>query len=81
VSKPEIIKIDDVEYVRSDKQKAFDGDIKIVVADRGFVYVGVVEEMDVFNRLKDAGLASREYSGPAGFLGVARLRLSMANAS
>ena len=40
MSKPEVIKIDDVEYVRADASKACDGDIKIVVADRGFVYVG-----------------------------------------
>ena len=36
--KPETIKIDDVEYVRKDS--ATSGDIKIVVLDRGFVYVG-----------------------------------------
>ena len=36
--KPETIKIDDVEYVRKDS--ATSGDIKIVVLDRGFVYIG-----------------------------------------
>ena len=45
------------------------------------VHMGMLdaEEMDAFNRLKDAGLAMREYSGPAGFFGVARLRLLPAN--
>jgi hypothetical protein len=38
--KPETIKIDDVEYVHADAQKATEGDIKIVIVDRGFVYVG-----------------------------------------
>ena len=38
--KPETIKIDDVEYVRADAQRATEGDIKIVIVDRGFVYVG-----------------------------------------
>lgn len=41
MSKPESIKIDDVEYVRKDAQPAA-GEIKIVVLDRGFVYVGRV---------------------------------------
>lgn len=54
MSKPESIKIDDVEYIRADKQKAFDGDIKIVVADRGFVYVGVVDESESFVTLRNA---------------------------
>jgi hypothetical protein len=51
VSKPESIKIDDVEYIRADKldeAKKYEGDIKIVVLDRGFVYVGNVEETDNF---------------------------------
>ena len=34
------ISIDGVEYVRRDSQEGFKGDIKIVVLDRGFVYVG-----------------------------------------
>lgn len=41
MSKPETIKIDDVEYVRKDSAPS-NGDIKIVVLDRGFVYVGRV---------------------------------------
>ncbi len=40
MNKPESIKIDDVEYVRKDATSKYDGDIKIVVADRGFVYIG-----------------------------------------
>ncbi|MFP5471952.1 MAG: hypothetical protein ACLGGV_10195, partial [Bacteroidia bacterium] len=44
VSKPEVIKIDDVEYVRRDT--AAEGEIKIAVLDRGFVYVGQVDRAD-----------------------------------
>jgi hypothetical protein len=40
MSAPNSIKIDSVEYVRADSVKPFGGDIKIVVMDRGFVYVG-----------------------------------------
>ena len=37
---PEVINIDGVEYIRKDGVKATDGDIKIAVLDRGFVYIG-----------------------------------------
>jgi hypothetical protein len=40
MSKPNTIKIDEVEYVRADSVTATEGDIKIIVVDRGFVYVG-----------------------------------------
>ena len=40
MSKPEVIKIDEVEYVRRDAQPDCKGDIRIAVLDRGFVYVG-----------------------------------------
>jgi len=43
MSKPDTIKIDEVEYVRKDAVKGCEGDIKIVVLDRGFVYVGHVK--------------------------------------
>ena len=43
MSKPEVIKIDDVEYVRKDVKNPTDGDIKIIVLDRGFVYIGRVK--------------------------------------
>ena len=43
MSKPEVIKIDEVEYVRLDSAEGFKGDIKIAVLDRGFVYVGHAE--------------------------------------
>ena len=52
LSKPETITIDDVKYVRADSITI--GDIKIVVADRGFVYVGSVEEFDGFVKLTRA---------------------------
>ena len=48
------IKTDDTEYVRADSIKAADGNIKIVVADRGFVYVGVCEEIDGYLKLTSA---------------------------
>lgn len=41
--KPNSIKIDEVEYVRADTLPKFEGDVKIVVMDRGFVYVGVTK--------------------------------------
>ena len=43
MSKPDVIKIDEVEYVRKYTQEGCKGGIKIVVLDRGFVYVGRVE--------------------------------------
>lgn len=46
MSKPETITIDDVKYIRADSvpdTSKFEGDIKIVVLDRGFVYVGRVQ--------------------------------------
>jgi hypothetical protein len=43
MSEPESIKINEVEYVRKDALKSTDGDIKIVVVDRGFVYVGAMK--------------------------------------
>ena len=42
MSKPESIKIDDIEYVRKDAVPDTAGDVKIAVLDRGFVYVGRV---------------------------------------
>ena len=43
MSKPETLMIDDVQYVRADSVKRTEGEIKIVVLDRGFVYVGAVK--------------------------------------
>jgi hypothetical protein len=43
VSKPETMMIDDVKYVRADAVPDVKGDVKLVVLDRGFVYVGRVE--------------------------------------
>ena len=39
---PKTIRINEVEYVRKDSISPPSGDIKIVVLDRGFVYVGHV---------------------------------------
>ena len=46
MTKPQIIKIDDVEYIRKDETT--EGDIKIVVLDRGYIYVGKVTLVDNF---------------------------------
>lgn len=46
MKQPETITIDDVKYIRVDSvsdPKKFEGDIKIAVLDRGFVYVGYVK--------------------------------------
>lgn len=43
MSQPTTIRIDNVEYVRADSVAPREGDIKIVVLDRGFVYIGCVK--------------------------------------
>jgi len=40
---PNTIRIDEIEYVRADAVTKPDGEYKIVVLDRGFVYVGAVK--------------------------------------
>lgn len=47
--KPDVIKIDETEYVRKDSIAATNTEIKIVVLDRGFVYVGK-PAMDEFHK-------------------------------
>ena len=58
MSKPETITIDDVKYVRADSipmKPAVEGPIKIIVVDRGFVYIGqVVSEDEQFVTLANA---------------------------
>lgn len=51
---PNEIKIGDVEYIRKDSIAEMDGDIKIVVLDRGFVYIGAVEMDADFVTIKKA---------------------------
>ena len=51
---PETLRIDDVEYIRKDAVSDTDGDIKIVVLDRGFVYVGNIAKEDDFIVIKNA---------------------------
>jgi hypothetical protein len=51
---PVTLKIDDVEYVRKDEASKSYGDIKIVVLDRGFVYVGHVSTEDDLLTIKNA---------------------------
>ena len=48
MTQPTSIRIDSVEYVRADSVAPREGDIKIVVLDRGFVYVGNVAIKDDF---------------------------------
>jgi hypothetical protein len=43
VSKPETIKIDEVEYVRRDSGSDVKGDTKIVILQRGWIMVGKFE--------------------------------------
>ncbi len=43
MSQPNTISIDNVEYVRKDSIAPPAGDVKIVVLDRGFVYIGVIK--------------------------------------
>lgn len=43
MASPKTIKIDEIEYVRADLAPQYDGEIKIVVLDRGFVYVGATK--------------------------------------
>lgn len=51
---PSTISIDGVEYIRKDSVADTDGDIKIVVLDRGFVYVGYVTIEDEFVVIRHA---------------------------
>lgn len=52
MTKPQSIKIDDVEYIRKDETT--EGDIKIVVLDRGYIYVGKVTLEDNFVVISNA---------------------------
>ncbi len=51
---PMTLKIDDVEYIRKDSVAQTEGDIKIVVLDRGFVYVGSVSKEEDFIVIRNA---------------------------
>lgn len=44
MSKPETIKIDDVSYVRADHAPT--GSVAVVIAQRGWVFVGRIERVD-----------------------------------
>jgi hypothetical protein len=46
MSKPSTITIDDVVYVRQDQVSPEIGDKRIIVADRGYVFVGQCEDQD-----------------------------------
>lgn len=45
MSKPEVITIDDVKYIRADSQKPT-GDRAVVVVDRGWIFAGDVTRKD-----------------------------------
>ena len=51
---PTTLKIDNVEYVRKDSVSPAVGSTKIVVLDRGYVYVGSVEIKDDFAIITNA---------------------------
>ena len=51
---PNSIKIDEIEYIRKDAIAETEGDIKIVVLDRGFIYVGNVSQEDDFYVIRNA---------------------------
>jgi len=53
MSKPETIKINEVEYVRKDSVDS-DTEIKIIILDRGFVYVGKPEQQPGIWLIKQA---------------------------
>ena len=52
MTKPQSIKIDNVEYIRKDKTT--EGEIKIAVLDRGYQYVGNVTMEDNFVVIRNA---------------------------
>lgn len=54
MSEPSSIRINEVEYVRADGLKKTEGEIKIAVIDRGFVYVGRVAMEGDFLILRNA---------------------------
>lgn len=54
MSEPTSIKINEVEYVRKDALADTNGEIKIAVLDRGFVYIGRVSYEGDFLILKSA---------------------------
>ena len=54
MSAPSSIRIDNVEYVRADSVTPPSGPIKIVVLDRGFVYVGHTEIDGNFVKMTNA---------------------------
>lgn len=54
MSEPNSIKINEVEYVRKDALDETQGDIKIAVLDRGFVYVGAISFEGDFVIIKNA---------------------------
>ena len=54
MTQPTTIRIDDVEYIRADAATSTNGDIKIVVLDRAYVYVGRVQIDGDFIRLTNA---------------------------
>lgn len=46
MKQPKTIKIDNIEYVRADSVQPPSGDLELVVADRGWVFVGRVDRSE-----------------------------------
>lgn len=59
MSKPEKIKIDDVEYVRKGAEQDIKGDLKIVILQRGWVMVGYLERVGTDCTLRQASNVRR----------------------
>jgi hypothetical protein len=59
MSEPNTITINEVKYVRADSVAPRSGPIKIVVLDRGYVYVGGVEIKDDFVTITEASCIRR----------------------
>ena len=60
MSKSKTIMIDDVEYIRkSDAQASIEGDVKIVILQRGWIFVGIFERDGSDCKLRDASIIRR----------------------
>lgn len=74
MSKPETIRIDDVEYVRKGAEQDVKGDLKIVILQRGWIMVGKLERNGSDCTLRNAstirrwgttkGLGELAFNGP-----------------
>lgn len=56
MEQPQIIKIDDVEYIRRDSQPKTTGEVRIVILQRGWVFVGRFSQEGANCRLDNAAV-------------------------